>query len=65
MDPTALIHPNIKRINLRPYLSDKPPMKTLERATPIKVHIGIKYVAELNAKGSVFSKESGDAPGVH
>ena len=65
MDPTALIHPNISRRILRPNLSDKRPMKTLEMATPIRVQNGKKYVAELKPKGSVLGKESSDASGTH
>ena len=42
MDPAALIHPNISKRSLRPNLSDKVPMKTLDMATPINVHRGMK-----------------------
>lgn len=65
MDPMALIHPNTKRRILRPNLSDRRPMTTLEMATPIRVQNGKKYVAELKPKGFVFSKDWSDAPFVH
>lgn len=40
-------------------------MNIEERATPMRVHMGRKYVAELNPNGSVSGNESLEAPGVH
>jgi hypothetical protein len=40
-------------------------MNILAIATPTRVHMGKKYVAELNPNGSVDGKESGCAPGAH
>ena len=53
-DPAAEIQPRVTSKIFRPNLSDSPPMKIEERATPIRVHMGRKYVAELNPNGSLL-----------
>ena len=64
MLPAADTNARINNTLFLPTRSDHVPINVLAKATPISVHIGRKYVAELKPNGSALPNESSDAPGV-